>query len=568
MRNLEVARALEEVADLMDIKGVGFKPRAYRRAAQAVESLPEDVEDFYQRGELTEIRGVGDSIAKDITQFLETGRMDVLDDLRREIPEGVVDMTEVEGIGPKTASKLYNELGLESLEELEEAAREGRIRRLKGMGEKTERRILEGIEFAKKKGERQPLGYVLPMARQVVDELRELPEVEEVRLVGSIRRRRETIGDLDILVVSEEPDEVVEFFVSMDEVEGVVVKGAKKTTVRLEGGLEADLRPFSREEFGAALVYFTGSKAHNVQLRNVALEKGLTLNEYRLAEKDSLDPVASETEEEIYGELGLSWIPPELREASGEVEAAAEGELPDLVEYDALRGDLQVHTEWSDGKATVSEMAQAAEEMGYEYLAITDHSQSLGIASGLDPEDYRRQREEVEEVDEEVELELLHGAEVNIDKDGEPDLPDEALAEFDVVLGSIHYGMKGEEEAMTRRLVRAMENEHVDIIAHPTGRMINERPAYPLDLERVFSTAVETETLLEINGFPSRMDLSSRNARMAKEAGTRFVVSTDSHNTDHLRYAELGLGIARRAWLTADHVLNTRTLASLLKSLK
>jgi DNA polymerase (family 10) len=569
MKNSEVAEVLYDIADLLEVKGIEFKPRAYRRAAQTVETMSEDVTEVMKRSELEQLPGIGTAIAEKITEFVETGELEYYEKLKQEVPIGLTAIMDVEGIGPKSAKKLYEELGVASLDDLERAARQQKIRDIPGFGEKTESQILENLEFARRKGERHPLGFSLPVAQEISERLEQLDVVERVGLAGSLRRRRATIGDVDVLVVSSRPEEVTEFFTSMSDVADVLVSGPSKTSIRLEEGLQVDLRIVEKGSFGAAMQYFTGSKQHNIRLRNIAIDKGLKLNEYGLFRKEDDSVVAGEEEEEIYRALGLEWMPPELREDRGEVEAALKGELPDLIPYGSIKGDLQVHTEWSDGNNTIQEMAEAAKAQGYEYLAITDHTGSLAIAGGLDEERMREQGEEIEEVNEEVEdLVVLRGAEVNIRGDGTPDIDNAILAELDIVVGSIHSGFRMNEENMTRRMVTAMENEHIDIIAHPTGRLLEERKGYEVDIGRLIQASLDTGTLLEINAFPTRLDLDDVHIRRAVDEGAKLVISTDSHDVDQLRYMELGVSTARRGWATAEDIVNTRRLEDLRSILK
>ncbi|KAF5075882.1 MAG: DNA polymerase/3'-5' exonuclease PolX [Methanoculleus horonobensis] len=568
--NVEVAAILYEVADLLEIKGVRFKPQAYRRAALAIETLPESIGDLERRGDLDEIPGVGRAIAAKIREILETGSLGYLSSLRAELPEGVQHLTRLEGIGPKKAIALSRELGVRTVDDLEAKALAGRIRDLPGFGEKTEANILASIQLSRTAEERRLLGKILPVARDIERRLASLPSVRQVSLAGSIRRRKETIGDVDILATSARPEEVMEVFATLPGVERVLVRGTTKTSVVLSTGIQVDLRVVEDEHFGAALQYFTGSKEHNIVMRKLAIARNWRLNEYGLVDLATGGAVAGEDEAGIYRALGLAWIEPELRENRGEFEAARTGTLPDLVGYDAIRGDLHVHTTWSEGAHSIEEMAQAARTLGYEYIAICDHAESLRIARGLSPGRLADQMREIERINRESddEFTLLTGTECNIGMDGTIDLPNSVLADLDVVVASVHSGFKQSESEMTERVLAAMQNDHVDIIGHPTGRILLSREPYRIDLAAIFEAAAALGVLMEINAFPARLDLSDINARSARGAGVRFSVASDAHRRENLRYMELGVATARRGWLTAGDIANTRPLSELRKILR
>ena len=570
MTNLEVAAILSEVADLLEIKGVRFKPQAYRRAAQAIETLPEDIADVAREERLDEIPGVGRGIAGKVREIVETGSLAYLASLRRELPVGVQELTRIEGIGPKKAAVLSRELGIRSVDDLEAAAKAGRIRDLPGFGEKTEQNILAGIAMSRTAKKRHLLGYILPVAREIEERLAGLASVRRVSLAGSIRRMKETIGDLDILATSTRPEEVMEVFSTLPGVTRVLARGTTKTSVVLATGVQVDLRVVEEGQFGAALQYFTGSKEHNIALRRLAIARNWRLNEYGLVDLASNRMVAGEDEAGIYRALGLAWIEPELREDRGEIEAARAGTLPDLVGYGSIRGDLHVHTRWSEGAHSVGEMAEAAAALGYEYIAVCDHAETLHIARGLSPERLADQVREIERINREggSSVTVLSGTECNIGMDGRIDLPDSVLADLDVVVASVHSGFRQPEREMTERVVTAMHNDHVDIIGHPTGRILLAREPYRIDLAAVFEAAAALGVLLEINAFPGRLDLSDVNARSAREAGVRFSLGSDAHSRENLRYMELGVATARRGWLTADDIANTRPLAGLRRFLR
>ncbi|MFP3950620.1 MAG: DNA polymerase/3'-5' exonuclease PolX [Candidatus Bathyarchaeia archaeon] len=569
MKNSEVAEILYEIADFLEIKGVRWKPRAYRRAAGTIETLSEDVEDVYELGELHDIPGVGESIAEKIGEYLEEGRLQYLEDLREEMNPGLRQLMEVEGVGPKTAKKLNRELGVSSIEEMEEAAKNKMIRELEGFGKRSEEDILRGIEMYRSSQERFILGFKLPSAQEIVGELEKLRDVKRLSLAGSIRRMRPTIGDIDILVTVEgDKMDVIDHFTGLEVVDTVISQGERKSTVILKNRVEVDLMIIEPETFGAALQYFTGSKAHNIKLRQIALDRRWKLSEYGLVERDDGKLIAGKTEEEIYDALGLEYIEPELREDRGEIEAARNGNLPDLIGYDSLKGDLHTHSNWSEGSHTVREMAEAARRQGHKYIALCDHSKTLAIAQGLTAEDYRDRQKEIDDVNRDLDdFTILSGTEVEIDSEGKLDLPYDLLKDLDYVVAAIHSGFKQTEGEITNRLLSAMSHDHVDAIAHPTGRMLQKREPYEVNLEEVYRSAEENGTYIEINAFPIRQDLPSSDIMNAKEYNLKFHIGTDAHSIDHLRYIDLGIANARRGWLQEEDVINTKSLEELRKEL-
>ncbi len=563
MKNMNVATILYEVADLLEMKEEKFKPRAYRRAAGTIESLSKPVEELNEK-ELTELPGIGKSIAKKIEEIIETGSLEYYENLKKEFAIDFESLHLVEGLGPKKIKKLYEELGVIDLDDLERAAKQHKIRKLEGMGEKSEQTILENIAFARKKTGRMLLGYISPVSEQLKNKLKEFKPVIRVEIAGSIRRRKETIGDIDILVVTKENEEVMDFFTNLENVDKVILKGPSKSTIRLKENIESDLRVINEESFGSALMYFTGSKETNIEMRKIAIRKGLKLNEYGLFKDNKL--IAGKTEQEIFKKLGMSYIEPELRENRGEIKAALEGRLPKLVNYSDLKGDLQMHTKWSDGAYTIKEMAEKSRELGYEYIAITDHVGTLRIARGMNEKDIKSQMKEIESLNSEISgITILKGAEVNILSDGELDMKDEILKDLDVVVASIHSGFRQDEEKITGRMISAMQNDNVDIIAHPTGRKIYERKAYELDLDKIFETSKDTGTFLEINSYINRLDLNDVNVKRAVESGCKLAIDTDSHSKDNLKLIELGIATARRGWARKDDIINTLPLKKLEK---
>lgn len=567
MQNKKVAAILDLVADYLEMDGVDFRTKAYRRAAHTVDFLSQPIEEVWKEGGLEKLPGIGKAIALKIEEILDTGSLQYLEDLKQQYPVDFEGLLLLEGLGPKTIKLLYQELGVKNLDDLEKAARRGHIHRLKGMGVKSEKKILENLEFARKSTGRRLLGDVLSLAWELKKRIISLPEVEIVEIAGSIRRRKETVGDIDILTVTSNPQKVMDYFVNMDLVGGIISHGPSKSTVRLKDGMEVDLRVFKKEEYGSALVYFTGSWELNVELRKIAIAQGLKLNEYGVFRGE--EQLAGRTEEEVFQALGLSYIEPELRENRGEIEAAQAGELPELVEKSDIKGDLHLHTRWSDGRSSILEMAEAAQKLGYQYLAITDHAHGLPVAGGLDEIALQEQMIEIDTVNDELDdIRVLKGVELNIGADGTIDIEEVVLEELDIVLAAIHSGVPFKPGTMTGIILDILEMEHVDILAHPSGRKLKKRPAYDIDLEKVFETAAETGTILEVDGQPKRLDLNDENIRMALKYGCRLSVDTDAHQTRDLDYMELAVSTARRGWAQAQDVVNTLPLKKLLKTLK
>jgi len=568
MTNEEVAEILYQIADMLEIKGeVIYKALAYRKAADRITTLGRSLEEVWREGKLRSIPGIGASLARKLDELFRTGRMSYYEELRDEIPPGVVSLLSIPDVGPKTAKLLWERLGITSIAEVEEAARAGKLRQLPGLGPKSEAKILAGIQALYRRSTRIPLGTAWPVAQELLRGLRASPAVLEATAAGSLRRMKATIGDIDLLVSAEDPEPVMEAFVNLPQVAEVALRGPTKTSVVLHNGLQVDLRVLPPSRYGSALQYFTGSKAHNVALRGLALEQGLSLSEYgfKRGEEEILCP----HEEDVYETLGLPWIPPELREDRGEIEAAREGRLPRLIELNDIRGDLHVHTNWSDGAASLEEMAEAARARGYQYLVISDHSHGLGVARGLNLERLRQQRREIEELNRRwTDFRLLQGTEVEIRSDGSLDFPDEVLAELDVVVASIHSGLRQDRERITARLISAMRNPHVDIIGHPSGRILGQREESAADMDEVLRVAAETGTILEVNGIPLRLDLDDVYVRRAVEMGVKLAISSDAHNVGGLAAMEYGVATARRGWAEAKDVVNTWPLEKLLELLQ
>jgi DNA polymerase (family 10) len=570
VRNTEIARIFHSTADLLEIKGDNpFKVRAYQKAAQNIESLTEELSEIALRGELEKISGIGKDLAQKILEMLQTKKLGAFEELRLEIPEGLLELIAVPGLGPKKAKLLYDKMGIQTMEALEEAARADRLKDLPGFGAKTEENILAGIELVRRGRERMLLGRALPLAQGIMANLAAMPEVHQISEAGSLRRRRETVRDIDILITSSDPEKVMDAFTSPFQVREVLAKGGTKASVLTSEGMQVDLRVVEPATYGAALAYFTGSKAHNIRLREMANRMGLKVSEYGVFRDKDQVRVAGKTEEEIYRILGLLYIPPELREDRGEIEAALEGRLPHLVELSDIRGDLHCHSRWSDGAHPIREMAEAARKKGYPYVALTDHSQSLGIARGLSPELVEKQIGEIAQLNRQLKgFTILPGTEVDILKDGSLDLPDAILARLSVVVASVHSSFKQNREVITARIIRAMRNPYVTILGHPTGRLLGEREAYDVDLEQVIKAARDTGTFLEVNAYPQRLDLDDIHCKRAKELGVTMAIGTDSHTISQLEQMPFGVAVARRGWLERKNLLNTLNLDDLRECLK
>ena len=581
--NHDVAEHLQLIANLKEIKGEGrFHYLAFRNAAEVVDTLGEDINDIAAAGTLTDLPSVGKGVAEVITQFLATGDSELAKKLREQVPISLIDLLDVESLGPKKVARLWQELGITTLDELKAAAEAQKIRQLKGFGPKSEEKILKGIELLARRGdERAPLGVARPKVLDLIDALKAaLPEdaITRIEPAGSVRRWKETVGDLDILVTTPRPDEVMNAFCNLPQVTEVRWQGETKSRVRLRGGLECDLRAVEPQHWGTALQYFTGSKQHNIEMRELALKQGWSLNEYSLTATGQGNAPAgdqrySETEETLYNFLGLDWIPPEMREARGEIALAQAHNLPRLITAADIRGELHGHSNWSDGKASIQEMAEAAIARGYRYWLLSDHSIGLGVTGGVDGEKLAEQRRIVDGLnrgwaDAGVDFRLLLGVELEILADGRLALPDEVLSQLDVVVASIHSSLRQDRETITRRALNAIENPHVDILGHPTSRMLGRRPPSEIDMERVLRACAETGTAVEINALPSRLDLNDVYARRAVDLGCKIAISTDAHRPEHMDFIVYGVAVARRAWLTPENVINTLELETMLQSLK
>jgi len=570
--NYEIARIFGQIADLMEVREDNpFKVRAYRKAAETIEGLTESLEAIASRGELEKIPNIGKAIAEKIGDICRTGTTPLYEELRAKVPAGLVEVMAVPGIGPTKVRALREALGVTSIEELETAGREQRIRGVQGMGAKTEENILHAIEAHRRRSDRWPLGKALPYAEGLAASLAERLGSLRIEVLGSIRRRVETIGDIDLGAVSTEPEKVMDAFVSLPHVKEVLVSGPASTRIRTNEGIQVDLRVSRPEDFGFLVHHFTGSRAHNIRLREIAERRGARISEYGIFEAGTdRELTTGEEEGEVYRFLGLPDIPPEIREDRGEIEAAQSGSMPVLIEADDIRGNLHSHTTWSDGAVSTEEMAAAARKRGHSYIAITDHSKRLGITNGLDEERLRAQMAEIDRLNAAATdgFRILKGSEVDILPDGTLDLDPALLAELDFVVASIHSGFKQDIETMTARMIHAMESGVVDMIAHPTGRLLGARDPYAIDLDRIYDAAVATQTALEINAFPDRLDLNDVNARRARDRGVKISINTDAHHPDHLGLYFYGIATARRAWLTAPDVINTWGLPDLMRWLE
>lgn len=571
MTNREVAAIFATIADMLEIKGENIhRVLAYRRAAETIANLPRDIHAIYAEGTLTDLPHIGQTLADKIGELLTTGELAFFNRLAEEIPVGVLEMLRVPGLGPKRVARFWKELGITSLEELKEAALAGRLQKMAGMGPKAEAKILEGIEALARRTDRMSIGEAYPIAARLLGSLLQVEGVLQGEMAGSLRRRKATIGDIDLLVASYHPQPVIEAFVNLPEVARVLVQGETKVSVELYSGQQVDLRVLPPERYGTLLAYFTGSKEHNVRMRELALKQGLSLSENSFVPLDGGDEILCASEEEVYATLGLPWIPPELREDQGEIEAALNGSLPDLVTLDDIQGDLQLHTTWSDGKTSVLEMAQAAVARGYKYMLVTDHTYGLGIVKGMSPDDIVKQRQEIDAANAELagKLTILQGAEVEIHADGTLDYDNETLAHLDMVVASLHTSLRQPREQITARLINAIRNPYVTIIGHPHGQMIPDREPADLDMDAIFEAAKQHDVALEINANPRRLDLDDTHARRAVQLGVKLVISTDAHRPDELELMHFGVATARRGWVSPANVINTWPLERLLEWVK
>lgn len=571
MKNTEIASIFFEMADILEMQNVAWKPVAYRKAARAIEELSEDVEEIYRKGGLNaleDISGVGENIANKIVEFIEKGKVKEYEMLKKSLPAGLSGLLQVPGLGPKKAMALYKELKIKNVDELEKAALSHKISKLPLFKEKAEENILKGLEIFRQGQERMPLGFALPIAEGIVLGLKKVKGVEKIQIGGSLRRMRDTVKDIDILVAAEQAKEAMDVFASMPNVKSIIAKGGTKSSVLLKEGMQVDVRVVPLKSFGSALQYFTGSKDHNIGLRRIAIAKKLKLSEYGLFDAKEKQ-VAGKTEEEVYRALGLSYIEPEMRENTGEIEAAMKGKLPKLVSVSDIKGDLHTHSNYSDGSNTIEEMALAAKRRGYEYICISDHSKSENIANGLSEERLFRKIEEVKRVNKKLRgITVLCGSEVDILDDGSLDYSDDVLKKLDVVVASVHSKLKMPKEQVTARLLKAMQNPYVHIMGHPTARHFGKREEMAIDMDAFFRAAKEYGKIPEINSAVERMDLRDVHVRKAVEMGVKLSVDTDAHSVQELLNIRLGVGTARRGWCEKKDIVNTYSLKELMKVLK
>ena len=570
MNNKDVAKVFQDIADLLELKGENpFKIRAYQKVVRSIEHLPVEVEQLVAEDNLKEVPGVGEAITNKITELVTTGHLGYYEKLKAEFPEGISTLLDVPGIGPKTAMLLSSELGITSVDELEKAIIEDKVASLLRMGDKTAENILRHIQALRKKDQRIPIGEALPVVDEILTRLRYLPGVKNLTPAGSLRRFRETLGDIDLMGTADDAREIMRTFVNLPQVKEILVSGTTKASVVVPGGLQVDLRIVEHDSFGSLLQYFTGSKQHNINLRERTHRQGLKLSEYGITNLATEELEKFATEEAFYERLGLEFIPPELREGQQEIERAEQGTIPRLIELPDIKGDLHVHTDWSDGHDTIEAMALAAKALGYQYLAITDHSGGRGIAHGLDAGRLRRQISEIKQLNQKISgIHIFSGIEVDIRADGRLDMPGELLAELDIVIAAVHSSLNQSQEQMTRRIIGAIENPNVDVLAHPTCRLLPDREPIAVDMEAVFRAAAKTNTMLEINGMPTRLDLKDIHAYRARDLGIKLVINTDAHRTEHLEFMRFGVGVARRGWCQTQDILNTKPLKEVAAYLK
>jgi len=549
------------MADILELKGeIPFKVNAYRKASRVIQDLTEDIESIAKKGRLREIPGVGEGIAKKIEEYIQTGRITRYEELKTELPESLIDLLGIQGLGPKTLVLAYKNLGVKNLLDLQRAIENGSLAKLPQMGDKKIENIKRGIKLFQASKERILLGFALPEVWRLIEKLQKLPEITNISPAGSLRRLKETIGDIDILATGRDGKKIIDYFVHLPQVKEILAAGDTKGSIVTEDGIQVDLRVVEEDSFGAALQYFTGSKAHNIKLREIAKKKELKINEYGVF-KDK-EKIGGKEEKDVYEALGLPWIPPEIREDLGEIEAAMDNNLPELVQLEDIQGDLHIHTNYSDGASSIEEIALEAKKLGYKYIAICDHSQSVKYAGGLTEDELLHQIEEIAKLNKKLQgIRILAGNEVDIKDDGSLDYPEEILEKLDIVIAAVHTGFKHQ---VTERICKAMEHPLVDIIAHPTGRLISTRLGYEIDLEKILKKASQTHTALEINSYYERLDLNDINCRQAKELGCRFAINTDAHHLEHLWMMKLGFGLARRAWLNKEDIINTYLIENLL----
>jgi DNA polymerase (family 10) len=565
MKNKQLADLFENMADILEFKGENpFKISAYRKASRIIGDLTQDIEEIAEQGELKNIPGIGEGMAQKIVEYLKTGKIAKFEEVRKGVPDELIAIMDIPGMGPKTLSMLHREKGISNFSQLEKALEDGSLMGLFGIGEKKIENIKRGILLLKQSKGRMNLGVAFPAAKQIVETLRQKTGSKKIEWAGSLRRMKENIGDIDILATGPDKEKIVQAFTHLPVVKEVLASGETKASVIVEGGTQIDLRVVEEDSYGAALQYFTGSKGHNIHLRGIAKAKGIKINEYGVFK--GAKRIGGKEEKDVYRVLGMDWIDPELREDRGEIEAAQKGRLPKLVQESEIKGDLHVHSKWSDGTSSIEEIAKAAQKRGYQYVAICDHSKSLRIAHGLDESRLMKQIEEINRINDKLKgFQILKGTEVDILADGKLDLSEKILEKLDIVLGAIHSGFKQDKAKMTKRIVRALENPYIHILAHPSGRLLGARDPYEVDIEELMEVAKKYGKALEINAYFERLDLDDIHCRKAKETGIRVGIGTDSHHLDQMWMISLGVAVARRGWLETKDVLNTLSLKEILK---
>ena len=572
MRNKDVADILERMGTLLEIKGeIVFKTRAYFKAAETIAGLPEDIETIRKENRLTEIPGIGKTLAEKISQYLDTGRMKAYEELTREVPEGLLEVVQIPSVGPKKAKLFFEQLKVKNPQDLRKALDAGKLAGLPGIQEKTIENIRRGIRIVQEGQKRMHLGTATQVAEEFIAALKKLPEVKDIVAAGSLRRGRETVRDIDLLIDSANPSKVMDVFVHLPQVKSVNAHGETKSSILTQNNVQADIRVVEPKSFGAALLYFTGSKDFNIKLRQIAVKKEMKVNEYGIfsvkGKKERM--LAGRTEEDCFKALGLPYVPPEMREDFGEEEFFTQKKVPALVELSDIQGDLHVHSTWSDGYNTIAQMAEAAHGKGYKYLAVSDHSPRLRVAGGVSPEELKKKKKEIDDLNVKMKgFHILFGTEVEIDSEGNLDYNSAILSEFDFVIAAIHSGFEQSSEHLTKRLVKVCQNKYVHAIAHPTGVHLGKREPYHFDFKEVCTAAVDHNVSLEINAFPVRLDLNGSNVYHARKYGVKFVIDTDAHRVDHMDFMKFGVTTARRGWLTKKDVLNTSSYAELMKALR
>jgi DNA polymerase (family 10) len=565
MKNKELSDLFERMADILEFKGENpFKISAYRKASRILGDLTQDIEEISEKGELKNIPGIGEGMAEKIVEYLKTGKISKFEEVRKGVSDELIAIMDIPGMGPKTLSMIHKEKGINSLSQLERALEDGSLLGLFGMGEKKIENIKRGIQLLKQSKGRMNLGAAFPVAKRIVETLRQKTESKKIEWAGSLRRMRENIGDIDILATGPDKEKIVHSFTHLPEVKEVLASGETKASIIVEGGIQIDLRVVEEDSYGAALQYFTGSKAHNIHLRGIAKTRGIKINEYGVFKGKK--KIGGKEEKEVYKALGMDWIEPELREDRGEIEASQNGRLPKLVQESEIKGDLHIHSKWSDGTSSIEEIARTAQKRGYQYVAICDHSKSLKIAHGLDESSLIKQIEEIDRINEKLKgFQILKGTEVDILSDGKLDLSEKMLEKLDFVIGAIHSGFKQDKDKMTKRIIRALENPYLHIIAHPSGRLLGARDPYEVEMDEVMEAAKKHGKALEINAYFERLDLDDIHCRKAKEMGIQVAMGTDAHHLDQMWMISLGVAVARRGWLETTDVLNTLSLKEILR---